>query len=59
MMKGAFKVIAGCFKGQSSSYLPNESCKGNEKKKKEEGAKSKKAPVPTSYFPLGSNLSRL
>nr|ABK23554.1 unknown [Picea sitchensis] len=69
-MEGAFKLIAGCFKPvansqvspiSSSAAAPKESCKGNEKKK-EKGAKSKKgcnAPIPTSYFPLGSNLSRL
>ena len=63
-MEGAFKLIAACFKGNSSSsaaaVVPQELCKGNNDKKKEKlGAKTQKAPIPTSYFPLGSNLSRL
>ena len=42
-------------KGVKKSYKENE-------KKKEKGVKSNKgskAPIPISYFPLGSNLSRL
>ena len=65
-MEGAFKLIAACFKGNSSSsaaaVVPQEeSCNGinNDKKKEKLGAKTQKAPIPTSYFPLGSNFSRL
>ncbi|KAK8524323.1 hypothetical protein V6N12_029189 [Hibiscus sabdariffa] len=55
---GSNKVASS--KGDDSPRLPTKAKAGNDGKSRESKAKSKKSPpIPMSYFPVGSNFSRL